>query len=220
MSSGWATRRPSGATLPVDPWAAVARVYGDLPTLETPRLILRRFRLQDAADVFAYACDPEVARLTTWEAHTTLEDSRRFVEWVVGQHEQGQVAPWAVVTRDDPRVIGTCGYGWWNPRHASAELAYAIGRPYWNRGLTTEACREVVRFGFEIMGLNRIEIRCHPDNLASERVMQKVGASFEGILRQQMFVKGQYDDLKLYALLRNDHEAQQRTSASQMAGTG
>ncbi len=200
-----AQRPLSPAGLPVDEAAEIAAVFGNLQPRETSRLLLRRLEPGDAADVFAYASDPEVARFTTWEAHQTIEDSRRFLESVAEQYATGQVSPWGVVHRGDGKVIGTCGFMWWRPRHARAEIAYAIGRRYWNQGLTTEAVREVIRFGFERMRLNRIEARCMPENAASERVMQKAGMSFEGILRESMFVKERFDDLKLYAILHREY---------------
>ncbi|MBI3975534.1 MAG: GNAT family N-acetyltransferase [Armatimonadetes bacterium] len=187
--------------------AEIAAVFGDLPVLETQRLLLRKLILEDVPDVFAYASDPEVARFTTWEAHQTIDDSRRFLEWVAEQYVTFQVAPWGVVHKGGRRIIGTCGYMWWRPGHARAEIAYAIGRNYWNQGLTTEAVREVIRFGFERMRLNRIEARCMVENVASERVMQKAGMTFEGVLREQMYVKGRYDDLKLYSILKREYEA-------------
>lgn len=207
------TPRPSAAGLPIDPDARIVEVFGDLPVLNTPRLRLRRLVPDDLDDVFAYASDPEVAQYVTWNAHTSIEDSQSFLQWAVGLYATAQVAPWGIYHKADRRMIGTCGFAWWNPRHARAEIAYAIARPYWNQGLTTEAVREAVRFGFERMDLNRIEARCMPENAASERVMQKVGMTFEGVLRQQMYVKGRYDSLKLYSILKEEWLAQQTTAA-------
>ena len=179
--------------------------------------MLRRMRADDAADVFAYASDPQVARLVTWEAHASIEDSRRFLDALLQQYAAGAVAPWGVLQRGEGKIIGTCGFMWWRPRHARAEIAYAMGRRHWNRGVMTEAVRAVIRFGFERMGLNRIEARCLPENVGSERVMQKAGMAFEGILREHMFVKGRFDDLKLYSILRREYKA--RDPGAGAAGT-
>ncbi len=78
------------------------------------------------------------------------------------------------------KIIGTCGFLYWLPNHARAELAYAIGREYWNQGLTTEGARAVAEFGFRTMNLNRIEARCEIPNIGSARVMEKLGMTFEG----------------------------------------
>jgi ribosomal-protein-alanine N-acetyltransferase len=186
----------------------VEDVFGDLQSLETERLLLRKLSLEDAGDLFAYASDPEVARYTTWEAHKTIDDSRTVLSQWVDLYATGQVAPWGVVHKGDAKLIGTCGFVSWAPRHARAEVAYALSRPYWGKGYTTEAVRAVIAFGFNTKGLNRIEARCDIPNIASARVMEKVGMKFEGVLRQQLFVKGVYVDLKMYSILRTEWAAE------------
>lgn len=183
----------------------IKEVFGDLPTLETSRLVLRRITPDDLFDVFDYASDPEVARHVSWEHHLTTEDSRQFISLVEERYARGEVSPWGMIDRARNRLIGTCGYVSWQPAHARAEIGYALARRYWGRGLMTEAVREIIRFGFDRMQLNRIEAHCLLANTASERVMQKVGMTFEGILREAMLVKGQYRDLKLYSLLRREY---------------
>lgn len=183
-------------------------VFADLPTLETPRLRLRRLTMDDAVAVFEYARDEEVARYVTWPAHQSIEDARRFLELVTGQLERGEVAPWGMELRTEHRLIGSTGYIWWQPAHARAELGWAMARPYWNQGLMTEAVKACIAFGFARMGLNRIEARCRLENGASERVMQKAGMTFEGIARQMMLMKGNYVDLKVYSILREEHLGQ------------
>lgn len=184
------------------------RVPTTLPTLETDRLILRPFGPDDATDIFAYAADPEVARYVPWEAHRSEADSRTFLESVLERVRRGEPDTWAVVERASGRVIGSIRFGEYHPVHARASVGYVLGRPYWNKGLTTEAVRAVLRFGFEAVGLNRIYAVCHVENVASERVMQKVGMVFEGTLREVALVKGGYEDRKLYAILRSEWTAQ------------
>lgn len=183
---------------------SIEDVFGDLPVLQTERLRLRRLRLDDTADVFEYASDPEVSRYTTWEAHKTLEDSRAFLTSVVEQYNTSQVAPWGIEHKENKKLVGTCGFVYWNLRHRRAEVAYALARQYWNSGYTTEAVRAVIAFGYRVMRLNRIEARCDIPNIGSARVMEKAGMKFEGILRHHMFSKGEYVDLKLYSILRSE----------------
>ena len=106
------------------------------------------------------------------------------------------------------RVIGTIRFGEYRPAHAQASVGYVLARPHWNRGLTTEAVQAVLRFGFEVVGLNRISAVCHVDNAASERVMQKVGMTYEGTIREGYLVKGGFESRKLYAILRREWLAQ------------
>ena len=184
----------------------IADIFGDLPVLGTKRLILRKMRLDDAHDVFEYASDPEVANYVTWDAHENIEDSRRFLQSIIQHYENKEVASWGVVFRDNNKFIGTCGFMWWLPGDARAEIGYAMSRQYWGKGLMTEAVREVISFGFERMMLNRIEAQCMAQNIGSERVMQKNGMTIEGIRREATFRKGAYHDLKIYSILKKEYD--------------
>ncbi|HEV8338803.1 MAG TPA: GNAT family N-acetyltransferase [bacterium] len=189
--------------------AADLRIPETLPTLQTARLILRPLRGGDAADLFAYAADPEVTRYLPWEPHRSVDDSRRFLEDVLERDRRRRPDTWGIVDRATGQVIGTIRLGEYSPAHARASVGYALGRPHWNRGLTTEALGAVLRFGFTEVGLHRIYAYCHVDNAASERVMQKAGMTYEGTLREAMRVKGGYESRKLYAILRSDWATRQ-----------
>ncbi|MDB5034788.1 MAG: GCN5-related N-acetyltransferase [Chlorobi bacterium] len=182
----------------------IEHVFGDLPPIPTERLLLRKLRLEDAADVFDYASDPEVSRYVVWDTHNSIEDSRGFLAATIEQYRNGHVSSWGIELRSTGRVIGTIGFVYWNIDHARTEIGYAMHRRDWGKGLMTEAVRGVIDFGFATMELNRIEARCEAVNTGSWRVMEKAGMTFEGILRQQMYVKGSYRDLKMYAILRRD----------------
>lgn len=168
-------------------------------------MILRKMTLDDAEAVFAYASDPEVSRYTSWETHRSIEESRAFLELAVRKYESGDEPDWGIVYKGDHRFVGTCGFVNRSPDHARAELGYAIHRGYWGRGLVPEAVRAMIRFGFERIGLNRIEARCIAENTASTRVMEKAGMIYEGTLRQREFIKGAYRDMKLYAILKSEY---------------
>jgi ribosomal-protein-alanine N-acetyltransferase len=180
-------------------------ILKNLPTLETERLILRRMTLDDARAVFAYASDPDVTRYVIWNMHRTIEDSKRFLRSLVEGYENAEAADWGIVCKENGKFIGGCGIVGWSPEHARAELGYVLSREYWGRDLMPEAVRAMIRFGFERMGLNRIEARCIAENAASARVMEKVGMSHEGTLRQREFIKGAYRDIKLYAILKSEY---------------
>ncbi len=174
-------------------------------SLTTERLLLRELRLTDAPDIFAYASDPEVCRYTLWSAHRSLADTKRFIETELLRSATGREGfAWALVDRQTQRTIGTCNYVDWDVVHHRAEIGYALSRPYWGKGLMTEAVRAAISFGFHVMGLNRIQGRCTVENRASARVLEKAGMQYEGTLRQHDLVKGIYCDMKLYAIVRSD----------------
>jgi len=170
------------------------------PRLETVRLVLRALAPGDAEDIFAYAADPDVAQYTLWSAHTTLEDSRQFIAWISG----GSLACWAIVQPAIGQVIGTSFLHSHHAQQHRAEIAFNLAKHAWGRGYATEAAQAVIRAGFAHYDLNRIEGTCMLGNVASARVMEKVGMCYEGILRQYVWAKGAFHDMKLYAILRED----------------
>ena len=179
-------------------------IYSDLPNLETERTILRKLRSEDEQDLFLYASNDEVSRYTVWSTHRTIEDTRIYLARVLNKYNNKTVAPWGIEDKHTGQLIGTAGFMTWNLSHSKAELGYALSQDYWNRGYMTEVIREIISFGFNTMKLIRIEANCLPMNLSSARVMEKVGMTHEGTLRKSIFVKGTYEDLKLYSIIIDD----------------
>jgi len=174
----------------------------DFPILHTERLTLRAPRLEDTEALFAYASDPEVTRHLTWDTHRSVEDSEEFLRVAIRGYADGGLPRWAIVHRGDGAFIGTCGYVAHSPEHHRAHIGYALSRAYWGRGLATEVVAAIVRFGFEALGLNKVVASCFPENTASESVMLKAGMSYEGTLREHLFIRDRYRDLKVYSILR------------------
>lgn len=182
----------------------VESIYGNLPILETERLILRKLTMNDLEDIYSYASNEEVSKYVTWETHRTLTDTTNFIEYVLNLYENKQVAPWAIEHKKHKTCIGTIDFVWWQPAHKSAELGYVISHKYWGMGIATEAAQKLITFGFENMELERIQARCFIENTRSERVMKKIGMTFEGIIRKGMYIKGKHWDLKLYSILKEE----------------
>ena len=180
------------------------QVFQNMPELETKRLILRRLVMSDIQDIFEVASEPDVTRYITWETHRTLDDARRFIQVVHDWYDRQEVLYWAVLRKSDLKLIGTCGIFEWVLRDARAELSYTLGRPHWGQGYASEVVNALVRFGFETMQLNRLEGRCLLENTASAHVMEKARLNLDGILRQQLYLKGAFHDLMVYSLLRED----------------
>ncbi|SES18291.1 ribosomal-protein-alanine N-acetyltransferase [Gracilibacillus ureilyticus] len=179
-------------------------IYGDLPTLETDRLILRKVTMEDVEDMYIYGSDEEVSKYVTWDTHQSLKDTKGFVQFILNQYETGQVAPWGIEYKENRKFIGTIDFITWEPEHNRAEIGYVISKQYWGKGLTAEAAREIIRFGFNSMDLIRIQARCVSENTGSKRVMEKAGMSLEGIMRKGMVIKGKHRDIKLYSIIKGE----------------
>lgn len=182
------------------------RLYN--PTLETERLILRKLKISDDKDIFEYAKDPEVSRYVTWEPHKSIEDARAFINWNLERYNKGEIGEWAIELKETGRVIGSIGFVELDRINFCGTVGYALSRKYWGKGIMTEAVRRIICFAFEEMGLNRVEAVHIPENEASGRVMQKAGMMYEGLLRQRMFAKGRFWDLKQYAIIKDDVQLQ------------
>lgn len=182
----------------------IEKIYSDLPTLETERLILRKVTKEDIEDMYLYGSDEEVSKYVTWNTHETIADTKGFVEFVLNKYENKQMSPWGIEYKENGKFIGTIDFVWWQPNHKIAEIGYVISKDYWGKGLTTEVAKELVKFGFEEMDLVRVQARCDVENIASARVMEKAGMTFEGIIRKGIFVKGEHRDLKMYSILKEE----------------
>ncbi|MGB7710875.1 MAG: GNAT family protein [Microcoleus sp.] len=179
-------------------------ILSNLPSIETDRLLMRKITLNDANDMFEYAADPQVSEYTMWSTHGSIEETKYFLKSLLKMYKRRELVDWGIVHKAEKKLIGTCGYVEWSMTHSRGEIGYALDRKYWNQGYMSEAVNAIMEFGFREMLLNRIEAKCEVNNIGSARVMEKVGMQLEGILRQQLFVKGRYWDLKIYSILRED----------------
>ena len=175
-----------------------------MPTLQTPRLTLRRVTMHDAKDVFAYSCDPEVARHVLWSAQKSVGEAREYCRYLMRRYRQNEPSSWGIVLNETQTLVGTIGYMAYSEDNASVEVGYSLARRLWNAGYMTEALARVIDYTFDAMDINRIEAQHELDNPASGRVMEKVGMRREGVLRQRLYNKGKYVDVALYAMLRSD----------------
>ena len=171
-----------------------------LPTLETARLMLRPYSEADIAELVPLIGTREVAATTLRIAHPyTKEDARAFL--VLAQ-EPDKI--WLAVTlRADGRQIGGVGLRVDEP-HQNAELGYWLGVPYWGQGYATEAGREILRYGFNGLGLHRIFASHFGHNPASGNVLRKLGMRHEGCQREHLRKWDRFVDSELYGILRQE----------------
>lgn len=170
-------------------------------TIETVRLILRRFRLEDAEDMYwNWASDPEVCRYLSWGPHKDAEASlKRVTNWV-NNYEQDSSYVWAIELKGKDMAIGSISVELSNDTARSCEVGYCIGRPYWNRGIMTEALRAVMHYLFYEVGYQMIQAKHDVLNKASGKVMQKAGMRFMKLeYRVGVRKDGSFYDCAVYA---------------------
>jgi ribosomal-protein-alanine N-acetyltransferase len=175
--------------------------------LRTERLLLREFVEDDWPAVHEYGSDPEVVRFMPWGPNTE-DDTRAFVaRALAAQREEPRREYHAAATLlDGGRLIGACSLHLGNPLHRSAMLGYCYARASWGHGYATEAARALVGFGFRELGLHRVWASCDAENIASARVMEKIGMTREGRLRQDANLHGRWRDSYVYGVLEGEWE--------------
>ncbi len=183
----------------------VKRIFASIPTLETERLILRRMKRSDAQDMFEYSKNPEVTRYLLWMPHPSVGYTARYLTYLQERYALGKFYDWALVDRKTGKMIGTCGFTSFSAENNSAECGYVLNPEYWGRGLAAEALSAVMEFGFMTLGLHRIECRYMKGNDRSRRVMEKVGMSYEGMLRDAILVGDKYRTVGVCAILADEY---------------
>lgn len=172
-------------------------------TLETPRLILRPFTLEDAPVMYRnWASDPEVTKYLTWPTHPSVQVSQMVLSDWVSCYEKKDYYQWAIVLRETGEPIGSMAVVSQRDDVGKAEIGYCIGRRWWRQGITPEALSAVIRFLMDEVGMQRIEARHDPRNPASGAVMRKCGMTFEGTLRRSDWNNQGLCDASYYAIVK------------------
>ena len=182
--------------------------FGPFPRLETERLVLREITWGDVNALYALFSDPAVTRYNDVQTFCARADAETLFHFLQERYRRRIGLRWGIARRDDDpeALIGTCGYNTWNRSNNCGEIGYDLIHTHWNQGYMTEVVREIVQFGFARMHLNRIEADVMVPNDGSARVLQKVGFTEEGILRQRGYWKGEYHDLRFFSLLRGEFD--------------
>ena len=174
--------------------------------LETDRLVLRKFVLADAEAMFQnWASDGEVTRYLTWPPHASVEVTRSVLEEWTANYSHENFYQWAIGLKEretDP--IGSISAVHLKEDVSLVQIGYCIGRPWWHRGITSEALKAVMEFFFDVVEANRIEARHDTRNPHSGMVMRKCGMKYEGTMRSSgRNNQGLCDDC-WYAALKSD----------------
>ena len=148
--------------------------------LETDRLILRRQTPDDLDALWALYTDPDVVRFIP-DAPRSREEAREELEWHMNGHpRRPELGLWATIHNQTGAFIGRCGLlPWTIDGQDEVEVAYLLAKTHWGQGLASEAAQAILTYGFEQLGLSRLICMIEPDNLASIRVAERIGMTFE-----------------------------------------
>lgn len=174
------------------------------PVLATARLRLRPFTDADADVLFALHSDARVLRYWDSPPWTDRDRADRFLAGCRRMAEEGTGARLAIDRVSDGAFVGWCSLNRWNPDFRSAALGYCLAQAAWGHGYATEAARALLHWAFDTLDINRVQAEADTRNLASARVLEKLGFVLEGTLREDCIVNGEVSDSWVYGLLRRE----------------
>lgn len=176
--------------------------------LTTERLVLRDFVESDWEAVLTYQQDPLYLRYYEWTSRTA-EEVRAFMKRFLDQQRQVPRIKFqfAVTLKSSGQLIGNCGIRRDSPEAREADMGYELDPNHWRKGYATEAAGAVLDFGFSSMDLQRVTAWCIADNVASARVLEKIGMKLEKRMRHHQYFKGRWWDTLWYAISYEDWQA-------------
>ncbi|QBN17383.1 GNAT family N-acetyltransferase [Flavobacterium nackdongense] len=175
--------------------------FKPFPNLETKRLLLRRLENEDVSEIFALRSDQEVMKYVPRPLAKTPQDALNHIAIINEKIDSNEGINWAITLKDNPKLIGIIGHYRIKPEHFRAEIGYMLLPEYHGKGIISEAINEVVKYGFQVMKLHSIEAIIDPDNIASERVLQKNGFVKEAHLKENEYYEGHFLDTVIYSIL-------------------
>lgn len=162
-------------------------------------------RLGDAPDLFALtnANRGYLRRWTPWvDAVESEQDSRDYLHAVIGQRETGRGPVFGIIHRE--QLAGVIGFHPLDRFHRVGEIGYWLAEAQQRQGIVTRCCRFLVRYGFQTLDLNRIQIPAATQNLRSRAIAERLGFTFEGILREREYLYGTFVDHAMYSMLQSE----------------
>jgi ribosomal-protein-alanine N-acetyltransferase len=170
--------------------------------IETSRLRLRELQVADSEAMLETYSDPETMKYWSAKPVVDLNGAREMVQADVDWAAKGDALVWAITNPPSDKVLGKCVLFQFSHENQRAEFGYVINRSHWAKGYMTETLTAIINFAFNELGLHRLEVDTDAENLASLRVMEKLGFTREGLFRDRWRVYGEWQDSAMLALLK------------------
>ncbi len=176
------------------------KIFKDLPTIRSKRIVLRKISINDLSDVYEYASNPEVSRYLLWYPHKTLSYTRQYLEYLEKLYKKEKFYDWGIELCG--KMIGTVGFSSFNLKTNSAEIGYVLNPEFWGKGIVAEAIFEILKFAFGNLDLSRVEAVFLPDNTQSRRVLEKCNFKYRG--KKLFLVKGEYRYVDIFSISKEE----------------
>ncbi|NLE25512.1 MAG: GNAT family N-acetyltransferase [Clostridiaceae bacterium] len=180
-------------------------IHKGTKTIETDRLILRKFTHNDITAAYKNWCsDEKVTEFLRWPTHSDITVTEGVIEEWISESEKDDFYQWAIELKGLNEPIGTISVVDRNEDLNILHIGYCIGSKWWHQGITSEAFAAIIPYLFDEVGVNRIESQHDPNNPHSGNVMKKCGLKYEGTLRQADFSNKGIVDACMYSILKDE----------------
>lgn len=173
------------------------------PELKTERLDLVEIKQTHLNDYYKLFSNERVTEYYNIKPFKEEYEAQKYIDWFEHRFKEKSGIRWGIAMKGENDIIGTLGFNNFQKNHR-ASVGYDLRFDCWNQGIITEALREVMKFGFNQLEINRIEAEVMPGNIASEKVLLKLGFIKEGVLRSWMYWNGNHYDMIMFSLLKNE----------------
>lgn len=176
-------------------------------TIETERLILRRFEFEDNESMRRnWISDEKIQSMYSEPVYSTAEEVKELLDKYIGSYERDDYYRWAIVEKASGECIGQIAYFLVDSKNHFAEIEYCIGAAFQRRGYATEAAKAVIAYGFDRINLHKVQICTKTINKPSKRVIEKCGLTYEGTLRDYFYMNGEYVGRLYFSVLRDEYK--------------
>lgn len=179
-------------------------------TIETERLILRKFKISDDETMLKYwIADKKIQSLYSEPVYTTKAEVDELLEKYINSYQKNDYYRWAIIEKNSGECIGQIAYFLVDSKNNFAEIEYCIGSDFQCKGYATEATKAVIQYGFDKINLHKVQICTKTINKPSKRVIEKCGFTYEGTLRDYFYMDGEYVGRLYFSMLKSEFESKQ-----------
>ena len=180
--------------------------FEEFPNIELNNgYYLREQTINDYQDFFEYFSDPETSKYILSTIPKTLDEAKQEIQYWINLYQRRMSIYWAIADKNTDKMIGAIGFNDWNRYNNRAEISYDLNRIYWKKGIMSVAMEKILEFGFNKIGINRIQASTLTENKASWKLLKKFKFKHEGSLKQYRFHNNRFYDIQMYALTKDDY---------------
>jgi [ribosomal protein S5]-alanine N-acetyltransferase len=178
------------------------QIFDNFPVIQLEKVTLRNLISEhDYLDYFNYMNNPEVANYLSQDDLPSNPDLAKIeINYWASLFDRRASIYWAIADSNTNKIIGTCGFNYWNKDQRRSEISYDLDHNYWKKGITTQVVKAISNFASETMQIQRIQATVAIDNIPSIKVLEKSGFIQEGCLKKYGVLNGETKDFYMYAL--------------------